>query len=123
MLSDLLTLLSCKLGAQYYSLMKARCDTLSVLSSMLRHFRPLLCCLSHTYAQLIYRYCMQLWDARQTCCAAVHSFPRFPDLLAISSCVAIAEAPQDVAGDRSFRTHKVEMKQSPRFTHRLLASS
>ena len=43
MLPDLLTLLSCKLGAEYYSLMKAHCDTLSVLGSMLRHFRPLLC--------------------------------------------------------------------------------
>ncbi|KAL0038895.1 hypothetical protein WJX77_000929 [Trebouxia sp. C0004] len=70
-----------------------------------------------------YATIFRLWDARQTCCAAVHSFPRFPDLLAISSCVAIADAPQDVAGDRSFRTHKVEMKRSPRFTHRLLAST
>lgn len=70
-----------------------------------------------------YATIFRLWDARQTCCAAVHSFPRFPDLLAISSCVAIADAPQDVASDRSFRTHKVEMKRSPRFTHRLLASS
>jgi hypothetical protein len=35
MLPDLLALLPCELGAQSYGLMKAPCDTLSVLSSML----------------------------------------------------------------------------------------
>ncbi len=118
---------SLQAGSPILQFDESPCDTLSVLGSMLLLFWPLLCWfvthMSHTWAQLIYRYCMQLWDARQTCCAAVHSFPRFPDLLAISSCVVIADAPQDVADDRSFRTHKVEMKKSPRFTHRLLASS
>ena len=69
---------------------------------------------------------VQLWDARQICCAAVHSFPCFPDLLAISSCVAIKDGSSSASGqpcDRTFRTHKIEMKRSPRYTHRLLADS
>lgn len=70
-----------------------------------------------------YATIFRLWDARQNCCAAVHSFPRFPDLLAISSCVAIMDGHAQQSGDKAFRTHKVEMKRSPRFTHRLLADS
>ena len=72
------------------------------------------------------RMLVQLWDARQTCCAAVHSFPRFPDLLAISSCVVMTDDSCGNDGhlrDKAFRTHKLEMKRSPRYTHRLLADS
>lgn len=73
-----------------------------------------------------YATVFRLWDARQTCCAAVHSFPRFPDLLAISSCVAIMDGSCSADGqpcDTTFRTHKLEMKRSPRYMHRLLADS
>lgn len=74
-----------------------------------------------------YATIFRLWDARQNCCAAVHSFPRFPDLLAISSCVTITEASgmdgSQPPGDKNFRTHKAEMKRSPKFTHRLLEES
>ena len=75
---------------------------------------------------LLVHVLVQLWDARQTCCAAVHSFPRFPDLLAISSCVVMTDDSCGMDGqlcDKAFRTHKLEMKRSPRYTHRLLADS